>query len=88
MTNTKLHFRDITDPELILPVAGATRSASEKNFHIKAASIINSQFAEVLYLDSDNIPLLDPTTLFDTPDFTEAGAIFWPDFWKTHPDNP
>lgn len=24
----------------------------------------------------------DPSFLFDLPDFTETGALFWPDFWR------
>lgn len=45
-----------------------------------AASI--RSFAEVLYLDSDNIALTDPTFLFEHPVYQERGAVFWPDFHK------
>ncbi|KAF8588833.1 glycosyltransferase family 71 protein [Ramaria rubella] len=59
-----------------------------KNFHLKAAAIIASKFAEVLYLDSDNVPLRDPAYLFDEPVYIEGGrAVFWPDYNKDHPDN-
>ncbi|KAF8588834.1 glycosyltransferase family 71 protein [Ramaria rubella] len=60
----------------------------KKNFHIKAAAIIASKFAEVLYLDSDNVPLRDPAYLFDEPVYKNgSGAVFWPDYNKDHPDN-
>jgi hypothetical protein len=38
-------------------------------------------------LDSDNIPTRDPTYLFETTEYKEKGAIFWPDFWKTAGEN-
>ena len=31
--------------------------------------------------DPSNLPLDDPTALFDAPEFTEHGNLFWPDFW-------
>jgi len=37
-------------------------------------------FSEVLYLDSDNIPLTDPSYLFDHEVYKRHGAVFWPDF--------
>jgi len=56
-----------------------------KNFHLKAAALIASSFAEVLYLDSDNVPLRDPEYLFDSPAYQENGrAVFWPDYNKDH----
>ncbi|CAE6530345.1 unnamed protein product [Rhizoctonia solani] len=64
-----------------------------KNFQIKAAAIAKSSFAkssfgEVLYLDSDNIPLSDPSILFEEPLYRNGSrAVFWPDFNKDHPQN-
>ena len=31
-------------------------------------------------MDADNVPLVNPEFLFDTPEFKRAGAIFWPDY--------
>lgn len=45
-------------------------------------SIIHSPFKEVIFLDADNVPLIDPAILFDTPEYKETGAIFWPDFGR------
>ncbi|CAE6505455.1 unnamed protein product [Rhizoctonia solani] len=59
-----------------------------KNFQIKAAAIAKSSFGEVLYLDSDNIPLSDPSILFNEPLYRNGPrAVFWPDFNKDHPQN-
>ena len=48
-------------------------------YAIKAFAIIYSSFAEVLCLDSDNLPVHDPSALFDTAPYKEYGNIFWSD---------
>ncbi|KAJ9103730.1 hypothetical protein QFC21_002190 [Naganishia friedmannii] len=59
-----------------------------KNFHIKGLAIASSSFQEVIYLDSDNIPLRDPTHLFESKNYIQNGrAAFWPDLSKDHVDN-
>jgi alpha 1,2-mannosyltransferase len=60
-----------------------------KNFQIKGLAITSSSFREVIYLDSDNIPLRDPSHLFASARYTEGGqrAAFWPDLSKDHVDN-
>ncbi|EQC29525.1 hypothetical protein SDRG_12774 [Saprolegnia diclina VS20] len=55
------------------------------HFHTKPYAIYYSAFENVLFLDSDNIPAKDPTYLFESREFVEHGAVFWPDFW--HPRN-
>ena len=48
-----------------------------KTFHLKAAAIIALKFAEVLYLNSNNIPVRDPAYLFDEPVYKNSGgAVF------------
>jgi FkbM family methyltransferase len=46
----------------------------------KVWSIMYSKFDEVLFLDADQIPQADPTYLFDSKQYLENGAVFWPDF--------
>ncbi|ORZ10142.1 mannosyltransferase putative-domain-containing protein [Absidia repens] len=77
--------RDLSDKNLIRPID--ERRGASKQFQIKVAAIINSAFENVLYLDSDNIPTTDPSFLFDHPAYLKTGALFWPDFWKTHGEN-
>lgn len=48
-------------------------------WELKPFSIAHSSFQEVLFLDADNICVLDPTFLFDSPEYLESGAVFWPD---------
>ena len=58
-----------------------------KFFQIKIEAIIQSKLDSILFLDTDNFPIKNPTFLFDSLEF-EGGAIFWKDYWKTHPTNP
>ncbi len=37
--------------------------------------------SQVLFLDSDNTPLRDPSFLLDHPAYTATGALLWPDYW-------
>ncbi|EJU06345.1 hypothetical protein DACRYDRAFT_97827 [Dacryopinax primogenitus] len=73
----------------LVEAVGTTRDRSRtKNYHLKAMAIVESEWAEVIYLDSDNIPAADPAILFDAPNYQRLGAMFWPDYWKTTPVNP
>jgi len=45
----------------------------------KPLALIHSGFAEVLLLDADNVPVVDPTFLFDCPAYKRHGAVAWPD---------
>jgi ADP-heptose:LPS heptosyltransferase len=54
-----------------------------RQFHgwtLKPFAILRSCFREVLFLDADNVPVVNPEFLFDTPEFRRQGAIFWPDY--------
>lgn len=47
-------------------------------YQMKAFAIYFSSFKEVLWLDSDNIPLVSPDNIFDSNLYQEHGAVFWP----------
>ncbi|HVB65092.1 MAG TPA: hypothetical protein VNE17_10200, partial [Nitrolancea sp.] len=57
-------------------------------WELKAFAIVLSRFAEIVYLDADNIPLTDPAALFDEPRYRTTGALFWPDIRVTNRFNP
>jgi ADP-heptose:LPS heptosyltransferase len=57
-------------------------------WEIKPYSVTFCPFREVLLLDADNVPARDPTFLFDSPEYREAGAIFWPDFGRLKKGEP
>ena len=49
-------------------------------WELKSYAILHSSFREVLLLDADNVPVVNPDFLFDTPPYRREGAIFWPDY--------
>jgi hypothetical protein len=53
----------------------------------KVAALLHCSFSEVLLLDSDNLPLINPEVHFKDPLYAAAGNLFWPDFWSdwVHP---
>jgi hypothetical protein len=58
-------------------------------FAAKPAVINASRFREVLWLDADSFPVCDPSHLFDLPEYSECGAVLWPDlpgFESTKPE--
>ena len=55
-------------------------------WELKAFALLHCAFGEVLLLDADNVPMVDPTFLFDTPEYRQAGAIFWPDYSRLPPE--
>jgi ADP-heptose:LPS heptosyltransferase len=51
-----------------------------RGWESKAYAILHSPFREVLLLDADNVPVLNPEFLFDAAPFRKTGAVFWPDY--------
>ncbi|RLN58735.1 hypothetical protein BBJ29_009376 [Phytophthora kernoviae] len=68
----EIYFHEVLDPLAV-------------GFRVKVHAIYNSIFERVLYLDADNVPVRDPSFLFESREFLETGAMFWPDFW--HPSS-
>lgn len=66
------------------PAGGGPAGAGDlSGFTLKVAALVLSRFAEVLFLDSDNVPVSDPASLFESPAFKETGALLWPDYWAS-----
>jgi alpha 1,2-mannosyltransferase len=57
-------------------------------FMLKPLSILLSSFREILFVDADNLAFGNPECLFEAEEYKKYGAIFWPDLWKTPPENP
>ena len=68
-----------------IEAAGATVT---DGWQLKPFALANSSFAEVLMLDADQVPVRDPIGLFETTEYIEAGAVFWPDVVGLRIDNP
>ncbi len=86
------NHREITEPmkALVAPLGVECVDASVQRrkfparrlggWELKPYALLYSRFKEVLLLDADNVPVANPEYLFDTPEFRDMGAIFWPDF--------
>jgi hypothetical protein len=85
LANVKVH--NLVNHRQKLSVSNAKLNP-EKLYAMKGASILYSNFKEVLYMDIDNMAMKDPSFLFDTPAYKETGTLFWKDMWKTRNDNP
>lgn len=51
---------------------------------IKNRSFLDTKFTQFVYMDSDNIPLMDPAELFESVEFKQSGSVFWADLNKDH----
>lgn len=56
-------------------------------WQLKPYALMHSGFAEVLLLDADQVPVRDPSEVFDWPEYLGTGAVFWPDRIDLSPDN-
>lgn len=54
-------------------------------WELKAFAVLHAPFREVLLLDADNVAVVNPEFLFDTPEYQSAGALFWPDYGRMEP---
>jgi hypothetical protein len=57
-------------------------------FALKPYAIVHSRFRQVLWLDADQVPVVNPEYLFESAEFNRTGAVFWPDFGRFKPDHP
>lgn len=67
---------EVVDAEQMISLYPARVSGG---WPLKPYAIANSRFQEVLFLDADTIPLVDPETVFDWDVYRSAPALFWPD---------
>ena len=55
------------------------------SYAIKVFALVYSNFDEVLALDTDSLPLINPESLFDAPSYKQFGNIFWSDINASPP---
>jgi ADP-heptose:LPS heptosyltransferase len=51
-------------------------------WELKPYAILHCSFEEVLLLDADNVPVVNPEYLFQTLRYQATGAVFWPDYGR------
>ncbi|KAH6857076.1 mannosyltransferase putative-domain-containing protein [Chaetomium sp. MPI-CAGE-AT-0009] len=56
-----------------------------ERFQWKSIALVASTFQNVLFLDADCLPVLNPDCIFErgAEPFTSTGFITWPDFWES-----
>jgi hypothetical protein len=62
-----------------LTLIGREQAVELGGFELKSFALLNCAFREVVLMDADNVPLIDPEELFSQPAYVESGAVFWPD---------
>jgi len=55
---------------------------------LKPYAIAHSRFREVLYLDADTVPLVDPRQVFDWDAYRRSGMLMWSDILDLRAGNP
>lgn len=58
------------------------KAVKKRGYQSKAMAIACSKFQEVLFLDCDNIPIRNPSYLFELKEYKQTGALFWKDLWR------
>lgn len=75
--------RILQNPELCF--LKMTEYATMGGWMLKSYSMLHSSFEEVLFMDADNTPTKNPEYIFDSKQYNDFGAYFFPD--KYHHDD-
>ena len=51
-------------------------------YQYKSLALLLTSFNDILYLDSDNIPINNIQEMFEDENYRKTGFVSWPDFWK------
>ena len=82
----EIYFNDLSAPTNVVKTAYGLLEG--RNYQFKTAALVNSRFAEPIMLDADNIPVIDPASLYESLAYKEYGTLFWHDIARTRPTNP
>lgn len=85
------HHGLVANPPVVvdaLPRLAAEGITIRDGWQLKSFALNYSNFEDVLMLDADQVPVIDPAVLFEWPQYHETGAVFWPDILEIRGDNP
>ncbi len=71
-----------------LPRIAAAGMPIRDGWQLKPFALQHSRFEQVLMLDADQVPVRDPAEVFDWPEYSDRGAVFWPDIVELRENNP
>lgn len=73
-------FNGVSSLSCRVPLLSArAKNSPQSRFGWKVLAIMQSSFKNVLWLDTDAIPIVHPNELFQSIYFQKNGAVFWPD---------
>lgn len=89
MTNKMRQLVEPLDVRCVDALAIRKRHPSRilRGWELKPYALIHSRFREILLLDADNVPVVDPSFLFSETAYQEHGAVFWPDIGRFRDDH-
>ncbi len=76
---------EVVDAETVLHSYPATIGGG---WPLKPYAIAHSRFRQVLFLDADTVPLIDPSSILDWELYRQSGLLFWPDIIDVRKTNP
>lgn len=76
---------EVVNAEMVLHRHPATIAGA---WPLKPYAIAHSRFREVIFLDADTVPLVDPAELFDWEPYRQSGLLLWPDVIDLRRHNP
>ena len=76
---------EVIDAETVLHHYPATLAGG---WPLKPYAIAHSRFREVIFLDADTVPLIDPAELFTWEPYRRNGLLLWPDVIDLRRHNP
>lgn len=78
----KVNARCIITPLILGPHVMKGWSSKLSSYQLKALALMTSLFQHVLLMDSDNLAILNPDSVFDSDIYLSNGMITWPDYWE------
>lgn len=77
-------MKALLDPYEVRCVDGTAHPEARRfrrlgGWELKVLALAYSRFRHAILLDADNVPVRDPSFLFDSAEYEREGALFWPD---------
>lgn len=76
---------EVVNAEAVLHAYPATVAGG---WPLKPYAIAQSRFREVIFLDADTVPLIDPAVVFEWELYRRSGLLLWPDIIDLRSGNP
>ncbi|KAL4877716.1 mannosyltransferase putative-domain-containing protein [Aspergillus karnatakaensis] len=61
----------------------APRVMKIEKYQFKLFAMLFSSFEEILFIDADSFPIMQPESLFTNEPFKSTNMVTWPDFWAS-----